>query len=278
MPLISVIVPCYNQAEYLDECLQSVLDQTYEDWECIIVNDGSPDNTEEVAKKWVKKDNRFKYFFKKNGGLSSARNAGIEIAKGEWIQFLDCDDILNDYKFEISLNLANSQNELIVTNFQLLDINGDIVQPFCDLSKYEINYHNILLRWDIDFNIPIHCGLFTKKSMKRLTFNEDLKSKEDWVFWLQYLTEPKSSLYIAEELVKYRINPKSVGTSSDLIEIANNFLYQNLTNENQKLFFEKINNQLLQSQLEFNNCNRALKKIERTKILKFYKKIRSIFY
>lgn len=55
MPLISVVVPCYNQAQYLDECLQSVLDQAYKDWECIIVNDGSPDHTEEVAKKWVEK-------------------------------------------------------------------------------------------------------------------------------------------------------------------------------------------------------------------------------
>ena len=91
-PLISVIVPCYNQAQYLDECLQSVLDQTYQNWECIIVNDGSPDNTEEIALQWTAKDPRFTYLKKENGGLSSARNAGIEVAQGEWIQFLDCDD------------------------------------------------------------------------------------------------------------------------------------------------------------------------------------------
>lgn len=66
---VSVIVPCYNQAKYLSEALQSVLDKTYENWECIIVNDGSPDNTEEVAKQWVEKDSRFKYFYKENGGL-----------------------------------------------------------------------------------------------------------------------------------------------------------------------------------------------------------------
>ncbi|WP_374360648.1 glycosyltransferase family 2 protein, partial [Cloacibacterium sp.] len=76
MPLISVVVPCYNQAQYLDECLQSVLNQTYQDWECIIVNDGSPDHTEEIAKNWVEKDTRFIYLSKENGGLSSARNAG----------------------------------------------------------------------------------------------------------------------------------------------------------------------------------------------------------
>ena len=88
-PLISVIVPCYNQAQYLDECLQSVLNQTYQNWECIIVNDGSPDNTHEIAESYCRKDARFKYFYKENGGLSSARNAGISISNGEFIQFLD---------------------------------------------------------------------------------------------------------------------------------------------------------------------------------------------
>ncbi len=94
-PLISVIVPCYNQAQYLEECLQSVLDQTYQNWECIIVNDGSPDHTEEIAKRWLEKDNRFRYIYKDNGGLSSARNAGIREAKGEYLFFLDSDDSLN---------------------------------------------------------------------------------------------------------------------------------------------------------------------------------------
>ena len=79
---ISIIVPCYNQVQYLDECLQSVLDQTYTNWECLIIDDGSPDNTEDLAKIWVEKDERFHYFKKENGGVSSARNFGIEKAKG----------------------------------------------------------------------------------------------------------------------------------------------------------------------------------------------------
>ena len=101
-PLISVIVPCYNQAQFLDECLQSVLDQTYQNWECIIVNDGSPDHTEEIAKNWVEKDARFRYLSKENGGLSSARNAGIEIAKGEWILPLDADDKIGERYLELA--------------------------------------------------------------------------------------------------------------------------------------------------------------------------------
>lgn len=68
MALVSIIVPCFNQAQYLDECLQSVLNQTYAHWECIIINDGSTDNTAEISKKWIEKDTRFFYFEKENGG------------------------------------------------------------------------------------------------------------------------------------------------------------------------------------------------------------------
>jgi len=91
-PRVSIVVPCYNYAQYLDEALQSILDQTYVDWECIVVNDGSTDNTAAVAHKWVTKDARFVYVYKENGGVSSARNLGIEKAKGEFIVTLDADD------------------------------------------------------------------------------------------------------------------------------------------------------------------------------------------
>ena len=82
-PLVSIIVPCYNQAQFLPEALQSVLEQTHTNWECIIVNDGSPDNTEGVAQEWLVKDSRFKYVYKENGGLSSARNAGLDKVVGD---------------------------------------------------------------------------------------------------------------------------------------------------------------------------------------------------
>lgn len=90
--LVSVIIPCYKQAQYLDEALQSVFNQTYANWECIIVNDGSPDNTAEVANWWLEKDRRFRYLIQENAGLSSARNSGIDYATGEFILPLDADD------------------------------------------------------------------------------------------------------------------------------------------------------------------------------------------
>lgn len=83
-PLISIIIPCYNQAQYLPETLQSVMEQVYPNWECLIVNDGSPDNTEEIALDWCRKDTRFRYLSKPNGGLSDTRNFGIKHSSGKY--------------------------------------------------------------------------------------------------------------------------------------------------------------------------------------------------
>lgn len=115
MNLISIIVPCYNQAHFLDACLQSVMEQSYENWECIIVNDGSPDNTAEIAKIWTEKDIRFKYIYKENGGLSSARNVGITAAKGEFIQLLDSDDLLEKNKLQIQIDAFLNDSEIDIS-------------------------------------------------------------------------------------------------------------------------------------------------------------------
>lgn len=88
-PEVSVIVPCYKQAIFLDECISSVIGQTFRNWECIIVDDGSPDNTEEIAKEWCNKDPRIKYCKKSNEGVSIARNYGIGLAVGKYILPLD---------------------------------------------------------------------------------------------------------------------------------------------------------------------------------------------
>ena len=108
-PLVSIIIPCYNQAKFLQETLQSVNHQTYSNWECIIINDGSPDNTEEIALEWCYKDVRFKYFKKENGGLSSARNFGILHARGDLILPLDADDKISKNYLSISHRLQSLQ-------------------------------------------------------------------------------------------------------------------------------------------------------------------------
>lgn len=93
--LISVIVPCYNVEQFLDKALESVFKQTYENWECILVNDGSKDNTQNIAEKWLAKDKRFQLINQQNQGLSGARNTGLSKAKGVFVYFFDSDDLLD---------------------------------------------------------------------------------------------------------------------------------------------------------------------------------------
>ena len=206
-PLISVIVPCYNQAQYLDECLQSVLDQTYQNWECIIVNDGSPDNTEEVAQKWVAKDSRFQYLKKENGGLSSARNAGIEKSKGEWIQFLDCDDKITTDKFELSSKYFDKYN--VIFSEYTLQLGNDVITNFKNqFINYQINYETLILNWDSYYTIPIHCAVIKNQNIP--LFNIELRAKEDLIFWIQLFEIPKEYFTIHKQQAIYRINDSSM--------------------------------------------------------------------
>src|SRR4030042_4018515 len=96
MPTVSVIIPTYNYAHFLFEAVKSVLDQTYKDFELIIIDDGSTDNTKDVVDNIMKKSNVIRYFYQVNQGLSAARNHGIRVAKGEYIALLDADDIWSD--------------------------------------------------------------------------------------------------------------------------------------------------------------------------------------
>lgn len=189
-PLVSIIVPCYNQAQYLDEALQSVLDQTYNKWECVIVNDGSLDNTPEVAKMWTEKDARFIYLFKENGGLSSARNAGLKIAKGEFIQLLDSDDLLEPEKIRVQVEalVCDPEIDISVSGYRYFDdltkelkiIGRNNLFPEVVLYKNDRDVKEVLnIKNPMVISAPIYRkGVFEKVGV----FDEELVSLEDWEF------------------------------------------------------------------------------------------------
>jgi glycosyltransferase involved in cell wall biosynthesis len=217
MFLVTTIIPCYNQGQFLQETLESVYHQTYTDWECIIVNDGSYDSTEEIALDWCKKDSRFIYFKKENGGLSSARNAGLQLSKGVYIQFLDSDDLLAPDKLFFSVKLfdADTTLDVVITDYNMLDIkNSQIKPPIYNISNVHFNFDTIVNQWDIDFTIPIHCALFKKSSIGNLQFNEILKAKEDWLFWIQFFKKSDNVTFINQQLVSYRLHEKSMTHSA----------------------------------------------------------------
>lgn len=110
MPEVSVIVPVYKAEQYLDRCVKSILEQTYQNFELILVDDGSPDNSPSLCDEWAKNDNHIYVIHKENGGASSARNAGLKIAKGRWIAFADSDDWLDRNALKTLYDLANQYN------------------------------------------------------------------------------------------------------------------------------------------------------------------------
>lgn len=114
--MISVIVPVYNTEKYLDRCIQSILSQTYSNIEILLIDDGSTDSSGVICDRYAEQDSRVRVFHKENGGVSSARNMGLDNAKGEWITFVDSDDYINDNFLQVVIENVSSKIDLIVTN------------------------------------------------------------------------------------------------------------------------------------------------------------------
>ena len=219
---ISVIIPCYNQALFLEETLQSVLKQTHENWECIIIDDGSTDSSKEISLKWCDFDKRFLYSFKLNGGLSSARNAGLKLAKGDYIQFLDGDDLIKPTKFEKQLIDLQDAQVSISNYFSFVDGNIELAAPCRYLTPFvsETNFKKeIILDWEYRISIPCHSVLFQKKIVEenKILFNETLPNHEDWVFWSQLFYVSKKIKNNTNILALYRIRDDSMSINYSLM-------------------------------------------------------------
>lgn len=151
MPAISVIIPIYNVEKYLRRCLDSVLNQTFDDWEAIMVNDGSPDNSIDIMKEYAARDKRFKVVTKQNGGLSDARNFGMPHAKGDYIMFLDSDDFIHPQTMEITYALAKRDHSDIVTFvYDHIYRPQLIIRHFLKLSTDDVIPSGITKRYDIN--------------------------------------------------------------------------------------------------------------------------------
>ena len=121
--LISIIVPIYNVEQYLNRCIESLVNQTYTNLEILLIDDGSTDNSGKLAEKWISNDQRIKVYHKKNGGLSDARNYGIKYAKGKYLSFVDSDDYVDMRFIEILYKTCIETNTKIATiGIQMLSL------------------------------------------------------------------------------------------------------------------------------------------------------------
>ena len=246
-PMVSIIVPCYNQAQFLAETLDSVLAQTHENWECIIVNDGSTDNTEFVAKEYCDRDQRFVYLKKENGGLSSARNAGLDVAKGEYVQFLDSDDILLPHKFEYQIRMMETNmSDVCVCHHSIFTTNiNETWENKFSQSVYDLTYQGFLYNWGESFVIAIHSGLFRKSFLDKykLRFDENVRALEDWLFWISIVRNGGTFVEVQDKLSLYRVHTSSM--TQDKLHMQKNrlrvylSLYEILSNNEKQEFLQR---------------------------------------
>ncbi|GGZ13831.1 glycosyl transferase [Echinicola pacifica] len=230
MDKVSIIIPTFNYGFVINESLDSVLEQTHQNWECIIVDDGSTDNTKEVINKYLKKDGRFNYFYQKNSGVSTARNKGISLATGDFIQFLDGDDLLSREKLCHQIHHFNSNPDIDISytnNFYFRNGNKDKLSFDSEMKGKEWMYKlhgrgTDTLSAIIHHNIAVMSSPLIRASIlkKDIRFPDGIDLLEDWIFWLKlaftnasfhYLNHPKA-------FTLNRLHPTSV-TKNNLIKM-----------------------------------------------------------
>ncbi len=173
MPQISVIVPVYAAEQYLDRCIQSVLEQTFSDFELILVDDGSPDNCPQMCDEWAKKDSRIIVIHKQNGGLSDARNAGIDWSfansNSQWITFIDSDDWINNRFLELLYNNAQVTNSNIsMCSFCYPRANDDV--PVIEFQKCTVHSPEALYCKDHLASVTACCKLYKKELFEHIRY------------------------------------------------------------------------------------------------------------
>lgn len=227
MPLVSIVVPVYKVEKYLERCINSLISQTLSDVEIILVDDGSPDNCPALCEKWASKDERIKVVHKQNGGLSSARNAGMAIATGKYIGFVDSDDDVEPDMYEKMFSAAEQhQVDFVMTDYIRIQEDGtshlktlDIDSGYYDKSKIrEEIFPNLIMRESVDYGPLLsvwHC-LYRADFLNQyeLCFDEQVRWSEDNIFSAVMGYYCGSFYYMkGEGLYHYYQNPGTITTS-----------------------------------------------------------------
>lgn len=233
-PLLSIIIPVYNAQKYLQECFESILKQSFCDYEVVIVNDGSVDGSEEICKAFAGRDKRFRLFTTENRGVSHARNYGMEKAVGRWVMFLDSDDYLLEESLDCMMALADEETQEVCANYfsehryeykgkqenipaehvirMMLDpVNNQLLPEF-----YHLECATLLGVWG---------KLFRKDLIEKyhLRFDEQLKLSEDLLFHLHYLSKISNVRLSDCPVFYYRQHEASVTRNFKEEHLANRY-------------------------------------------------------
>lgn len=230
--LISIIIPCYNKGDYLGDTLESLLSQSYINWECILIDDGSSDNSREVAETFCNKDSRIKYSWKENSGVADTRNKGIDLSTGDFIMFLDADDALFTEKLSVTIDafIKNPGIDVVYSNF-LFIFNNDFTRPRKPAFRVKLKrdvYTDIIKSWDSTLLVPIHSCVYRRSLLlkNKIVFCNILRNKEDWDFLIHVAMATDKFLYIDQYLCSYRVVPKSRSSELSTMMIGTDELFQ----------------------------------------------------
>ena len=239
--LVAIIVPVYNVEKYIDECLKSILNQTYTNIEVLMINDGSTDKSADICKKYEKKDNRFKLYNKKNGGLSDARNYGVEKSSGRYTMFVDSDDILSENIVSLLMQTINEQqSDMSVCN--LAHFQDGKSPSFSNIKSTEVMSGKEALErllYQKDISTSSCAKLYKKTKINDIAFVKGQRF-EDNEFLFRVFSDTDKVAYINASLYGYRHREKSITTDIfsekdfDIINIGSKIINESKDKEIKK--------------------------------------------
>ena len=224
--LVSIIMPSYNTAQYITETIQSVIDQTYHNWELIIVDDCSTDNTDIVIGKI--KDPRIRYIKnEKNSGAAVSRNRALREANGRWVAFLDSDDLWKPQKLEKQLLFMEEENLPMTFSFyEQIDENGNSLHKQVT-SPLEVSYSKLFYcNW-----IGNLTGIYSVDFFGKIPIS-NIKKRQDWILWLTLVKKIEKVKPVAESLAFYRVRKDSISSSKVKLIKYNYFIYKDFHGNN----------------------------------------------
>ena len=270
-PLVSVIIPCYNSEEWIDETLESVFNQSYQNFAIIIVDDGSTDSTKKVVDKYIR-ENRVRYYYQENKGPAAARNLGIKKATSKYIAFLDSDDLWEEEKLakQIQFLRKNPEYKLVLSNVTVINQNGELLkQNFNQVPKERTEIIRSFFLEKIVMNTPTIVA--NREAVLEVGgFDEELSQREDHLF-LMNMADKFKIKHFAECLVKRRIREGSISRNlvnsnnpKRRIEVQKEFINKSLKSypflkKDKALLLSVTNRKVSSSYWELKQRNESIK-------------------
>jgi glycosyltransferase involved in cell wall biosynthesis len=212
MEMISVIIPVFNVKDYLKDCIESVINNTYKNLEIIMIDDGSQDGSSEIIDEYAARDSRIKTIHKENTGVSSARNAGLDIATGDYISFVDSDDFIEPQMFENLLEILRKEDaDIVQCGYEKVDENTQKRQKMFQSDKVFLSNKDVCEAYFVKskLNLMLWNKLYKRKVIGDIRMVEG-RNNEDNMFWIDIIRKINKAVTISAPHYKYRIRNNSI--------------------------------------------------------------------